>query len=220
MRSTLIFLFSVLFFQFSQAQKQEITGTIVAFNKYPVKNVTVLARKAKTEVLTDDQGKFTIEVEKKDVLQIDAKTFERFIYRIGESEKSPRINLIYLDKKKNFDVAVTEGYMSREDLDYGRTNLAAENNVFGNYTDVFEAIRYAIPSASFSMEDGVQKVILRGTKSLEGSSAALYAVNGFLTEDISYIMPSSIVSIQQLTGPAAGRYGTGSGNGVIAITTR
>ena len=78
MRSTLIFLFSVLFFQFSQAQKQEITGTIVAFNKYPVKNVTVLARKAKTEVLTDDQGMDDLASEYPEVVDQLRKSYDQW----------------------------------------------------------------------------------------------------------------------------------------------
>ena len=202
------------------AQDQEIRGTILAFNKFPVKNVSVKAKKAKTEVLTDEQGHFVINAKKKDMLVIEAKIFERYIHRLGDSSEPLTINLIYDDNSKNLDVAVEEGYLSREDIQYGLTYLAAENNVFANFIDVFEAIRYAIPAATFINENGIQKVQLRGTKSMEQSSAALYVVNGYLTEDISYIMPSSIKSIQQLTGPAAGRFGPGSGNGVISITTK
>ncbi len=204
----------------ASAQDQEIRGTILAFNKFPVKNVTVRSKKAKTEVLTDEQGHFIINVKKKDMLVIEGKTFERYMHRLGDSGEPVTINLIFQDNSKNLDIAVDEGYLSREDIQYGLTYLAAENNVYANFTDVFEAIRYAIPAASFVQENGIQKVQLRGTKSLDQSSAALYVVNGFLTEDISYIMPSSIKSIQQLTGPAAGRFGTGSGNGVISITTK
>ena len=69
-------------------------------------------------------------------------------------------------------------------------------------------------------ENGVQKVQLRGVKSTTGSNAALIVVNGFLRDDISYIIPSDIVSIKQLPPSAAAVYGTGSGNGVIAIKTK
>jgi hypothetical protein len=217
MKKILIFLIPLLISQLSLAQNREISGTILAFNKYPLKNVSVMARKSKAEVRTDEYGRFTIHVDAKDVLQIDAKTFERYIYRVGESEKSLRINLIYEDKKKNFAIAVEEGYLKSEDLNYGLSNLIVENNIFGNFVDVYEAIRYAIPAASFYREGNVQKVKLRGTKSLNQSTAALYVVNDFLTEDISYINPSEIISIEELHGPAAGRWGTGSGNGVISI---
>jgi hypothetical protein len=220
MKKSLIFLTVLLLSHIAMAQNREITGTIVAFNKYPLKNVTVLARKSKAEVRTDEHGRFAIEVKNKDVLQIDAKTFERYVHRLGESDRSLRINLIYENKKKNFDIAVQEGYLKAEDLDYSLTYLLVENNIYGNFTDVFEAIRYAIPAASFYMEGNVQKVKLRGTKSMNQSTAALYVVNDFLTDDISYIIPNEIVSIEELHGPAAGRWGTGSGNGVISITLK
>ncbi len=65
-----------------------------------------------------------------------------------------------------------------------------------------------------------QKIQVRGNKSISGSSAALMVVNGFLTDDISYINPPDIVSIKLLRATTALMYGDGSGNGVIEIKTK
>ncbi len=92
-----------------------------------------------------------------------------------------------------------------------------ENNPFNNFTNVYQAIIYAIPSATII---GQTKVQLRGNKSFNGSSAALVVLNGFLTDDISHVNPQSIVSIKVLSPTVAIMYGDGSANGVIEIKTK
>lgn len=221
MKSAVIFCISMLAIMYEgNAQTKEVTGTIYAFNRYPLKNVSVTAKKSKQQATTDENGIFRIMVKEKDQLNFEADAFEKFIYRIGNEQKPIRANMIYIDKKKNVDVALSGGYISREHLEYGLKNLANENNVYGNFTNVYDAITYAIPAGKLINENGVQKVQLRGVKSTSGSNAALIVVNGFLMEDISYIMPTDIISIKQLQPSAAAIYGTGSGNGVIAIKTK
>ena len=221
MKSLIIFLSLLLISTIGYTQQREISGTILVFNKFPVKNLKVIAKKAKTEAITDNKGEFRLNVKNNDVLLIEAKTLERYMKRITVEDDSLSINLIYIDKKKNIDLAVDIGFIDREDLEYGLNNLAAENNIFTSFTNVFDAIEYAIPTASIITENGLKKVRIRGAKSTTGSNAALMVVNGFLADDISYIIPSSIVSIKQLSlTSAAALYVTGSGNGVIAITTK
>jgi hypothetical protein len=221
MKSSLVFfiVITAIFFD-ARAQTEEVTGTIYAFNKFPLKNVSVTARKSKQQVKTDENGTFRIQVKEKDQLNFEADAFEKFIYRLGKDQKSIRANMIYIDRKKNFDVALNGGYISREHLEYGLKNLANENNVYSSFTNVFDAVIYAVPTGRVINENGTQKIQLRGVKSSSGSNAALIVVNGFLRDDISYIIPSDIVSIKQLPPSAAAVYGTGSGNGVIAIKTK
>ena len=198
-------------------QQREISGTVLVFNKYPVKNLKVSAKKAKTETVTDNNGEFKLNVLNKDVLTIEGKTFEKYVKRIVDTDKSLTINIIYIDKKKNKDIAITNGFIEQEHLEYGLKFLLDENNVFNQFTNVFDAIIYAIPTASLITEGGKQKMQVRGIKSIGGSSDALMVVNGFLTNDISYINPQDIVSIKLLRPTTALMYGDGSGNGVIEI---
>lgn len=220
MKNWIIFLSLLLISTIAYAQQHEISGTVLVFNKFPLKNLKIIAKKAKTETITNSEGEFRLNVKKNDVLLIEAKAFERYMKRINDTDDSLSINLIYIDKKKNIDLAVDNGFIDREHLEYGLNNLAAENNIFSSFTNVFDAIEYAIPSATIITENGLNKVRIRGVKSTVGSNAALMVVNGYLSEDINYIIPSTIVSIKQLSPSAATIYGTGSGNGVIAITTK
>ena len=217
-----LFALSVIIFITTQikAQTREISGTVVAFNTYPIKNVTVKSKKTKSEVLTDENGYFKIEVKKNDQLTIDAKTFERYLYRVKESDERLRINLIYIDNKRNSSITIENEYISREDLEYGLENLTSENNAFINFTDIFDAIKFALPTVDIINEGGQKKVLVRGYQSLVGSNGALTLVNGVVADDISYLNPAEVISIVQLTTAQAAIYGSRGGNGVIKITTK
>lgn len=219
-RFTTILVVYLIFSFNANAQSWVIEGTVYAFNKYPLKNVSITAKKTKKTTQTDENGKFSIEIDKRDQIILEAAAFEKFFYRPKEGQKSMRVNLIFDDKKKNKEIAIEGGFISREHLEYGLKNLANENNVYSSFNDIFDAVVYAIPAAKVINENGVRKLQLRGVKSTTGSNAALTVVNGFLSDDISYIIPSDLVSIKQLRPTAAAIYGTGSGNGVIEIKTK
>lgn len=220
MRSIFITFILLLTAIVGQAQDHEINGTVVAFNTYPLKNVPVKAKRARTQVKTDELGHFRIKVSKNDVLTVEADAFRSYRHQVTTEDETLRINLIYEDRQKNKAIATQAGYLSPEDLEFGIRNLSDENNVFSNFTNVFDAIHYAVPAATFIVENGQKKVQLRGPKSLTGSNAALMVVNGVIVEDLGFVVPDEIVSIKQLTGPSAALYGARAGNGVISITTK
>lgn len=220
MKKSLLFIILVFVSSIGYAQTRELKGTIRTFNKFPVNNVKVIAKKAKTEAVTNENGEFTISVKKKDVLDIKTLTFDRYTQKVEEDQTSIKINLIYKVDEKNIDVAVDEGYIDRESLTYGLENLAAQNNPFVNFANVFDAIKFAIPGATIIMENGSKKVQVRGSRTVAGSNAALLIVDGVPIDDISFIVPSEILSIKHLSSASAALYGARGGNGVIAIITK
>ena len=78
---TLIFFSLLTFPLLSSSQTRKLSGTVLSFNKYPVKGVTVKAKKAKTEAVTNEVGEFEIEVKTKDVLRIKESVFMEYNYR-------------------------------------------------------------------------------------------------------------------------------------------
>lgn len=220
MKGIIVFFTLIFIPLLSFPQNQEINGVIVAFNKFSLKNVLVKAKKAKTETLTNDLGIFNINVKKNDILIIEADGFANYRYKVKSTDKSLKINLIYEDKKKNKENVLNAEYIHKDDLEYGLEFLAAENSVFSNFTDVYDAISYALPASSIIFENGEKKIQIRGAKTLTGSNAALIVLDGMIVDDISFIVTSEIVSISHLTGPPAAIYGTRGANGVISIITK
>lgn len=220
MKRYLIFLIVILAAFTINAQENEIKGTIVAFNKYPLKNITITAKKSKQEVETDEFGQFTISVRKNDQLIIESKAFETYRHRLSNTDDQVRINLIFKESKKNRELAIAKEYIDREDLEYGIKHLMDNNNAYGNFVDIFDAIRYVLPAAQIVNVGGNRAIQIRGQKSNSGPTPALILVNGIPNEDISFIFPSDVISIKQLTSGQSAIYGSRAGAGVIAITTK
>jgi hypothetical protein len=221
---TLISLFVLLTFvvapSFSDTQTHKITGTVVSFNKYPLKNIKIKAKKAKTETYTNEMGEFEIEVKDKDILQIKESVFTEYHHKITEVDQSLKINLIFENTGNNVDLATRSGYISREDLEYGLEHLHHENNVYSNFLSVYDAIKYALPETTIIVEDGRRGIQFRGPKTIHGSNMALLVVDDVIVSDVTFLNPSQIVSISKVSMSNASIYGARAANGVIKITTK
>ena len=219
--SSLVLLFFINFLVFyGYSQDTKLSGVVQAFNKYPLNNVTVTAKKSKATTITNEEGKFIIQVTRNDVLLFEANGFESFRYDLKPSEDNIKINLTIRDSQKNRGLAIAGGYIKESDLMDGFANYSTENSPFSNFIDVYDAIKYAIPSVTIGIENGQKVVYNRGPKTLEGSNAALILVNKIPVDNASFINPSEIVSITMLSGPAAAIYGSRAGTGIISIITK
>lgn len=202
------------------SQNRIVEGKIIAFSKHPIKNITVIAKKSKSKSTTDKNGVFRIEVKRKDVIKIKNPLFLMYEKRISKNTDFIEINLIFDETDKNISQAIDEGYFTKDNLEYALRNLYRENNVYNLFTDVYEAIKYAIPEATLvENTNGGKAFILRGINSLKGNNNALYLVNQNLMSDISFIPPSEIRRIRKLSNSEAAIYGSRARNGVISIET-
>ena len=154
------------------------------------------------------------------MILIKESTFLKYQKPISVTDNDLKINLIFVNTKKNVEKASSYGYLDRKDLEYGVEYLDQENSAFSHFIDVYEAVKYAVPEARMVEENGKTIFILRGKTSFVGSNAAIYEVNGVLTEDISYINTEEIISISKLGNQGAAMYGSRAGNGIISIQTR
>jgi hypothetical protein len=217
---SIIAILIIVFPIFVNSQTRKISGTVLAFNKYPVKNATVKAKKAKTEAVTNENGVFEIDVQNNDLIRIKETVFFEYRQKITDEIESLEINLIFDNTGRNVDIASKAGYLTREDLEYGLEYLYLENAMYAQFNDAYDAIKYALPETIIIIENGRKGIQLRGPKTIHGSNAALIVLDGVIVEDVSFLNPVQIVSISKLSKPAASLYGARAGNGVISIETR
>lgn len=204
---------------FSYGQTHTLAGKVISFNKFPLNNITIKAKKAKTTTVTDSNGEFEIEVKDKDNLVIQEPGFIAYNQKTSDLISPIEINLFFDYSEKNKSKVTEAGYLSRDDLEYGLEHLITENNVYARYTDIFDAIRFAIPTAAPITENGTRGFMFRGKKTIAGSELALYLLNGVLTQDVTSIAPSEVAHIRKLNNQQAAIYGSRAGNGIIAIET-
>lgn len=203
------------------SQTHLVKGKVTAFNQYPVQNVEVVSKKAKTAVATDSLGQFELLCNEKDVIKIDTKVFDSFNERVNAEDDFVSVNLIYRDSKNNRETATSMGYLKPDQLNYALSHLSYENNNFCNYSDIFSLLRANFPAVEITGgAGGAGKVSIRGQKSMSLSSEAIYEVDKMIVTDISFLNPCDVATIDILKSGQTAVYGTQAVNGVLKIQTK
>ena len=207
-----------LFTVAATAQTRVVNGSLTAYNSFPVMNVEVSSKKAKATTMTDSLGNFQLVCMEKDVVMIKPKAFRPVNRKVDPETHSLKINLVFIDTKKNRQLAIDHGYVNEVDLNYAVAHLEAENNDYCKYNDIFRLIE-----AEFGgVEVSNGRIIVRGgnTSFTPGASHALIIVDGQPSENIAWIRPCIVKSINILKGSDGAMYGARGGNGVVVISTK
>ena len=205
------------------SQTHVVKGKITTFNQYPVQNVEVVAKKAKTVALTDSLGQFELICNEKDVIMIKTKGFDPLNKRVTPKDDFVTANLIFKDSKKNREIVTNSRYLKPDQLSYALAHLSHENNDFCNYPDIFSLLRANFPEVQeIGGAGGTQGVYVRGQKSLSSNAQneAVYEVDKMIVSDISFVNTCEIASIEIMKSGGTGRYGTQAVNGVVIIKTK
>ena len=221
MTKRIIFLLGlIIFFSSIQAQTKVVYGKLTAFNKYPLQNIEVRAKKSKASVKTDSLGLFTIVTMDEDRIVIKTKAFQTVVRKVHKDTDTLNINLVFIDTKTNRELATGYGYINSQDLNYAMSNLEQENNEFCNYTNIYDLLVGRFPGVMVQRTATGGSVIIRGGSSINMSNEALYVVDGGVTNNIDYIHPCDIRSINVLKDASTSIYGTRGSNGVVVIETK
>ena len=202
------------------AQTRVVHGVLTAYNKYPVANIEVVAKKSKSSTVSDSLGNFSIVCKEKDQIKIKAETFKTVSRSVNKDTDSLRINLVFMDSKKNRDLAIGYGYMSKQDLTFAADHLQQENNEYCNFPNIYELLKGRFPGVTVDGTSGAYRVYVRGAQSINSSDQVLFVVDGSPSASIEGLSPCDIRSIDVLKDGMASIYGTRGANGVILIETK
>ena len=220
-----------------------ITGTVLdpAGNGLP--GVNILVKGTADGTTSDSEGKFSLNTAVEDVtLVFSSIGFESQEVKVGTNGV---VNVTLKEDNKTLnEVVVTALGITRDkkSLTYatqqiGSAELTRASNT--NFVDALAGKAAGIDiKVSSSGAGGSTRAVLRGNKSLQGSSEALYVIDGIPMvnnkggqpgsyggtdggDGLSAINPNDIESISVLRGAnAAILYGSQGANGVILITTK
>ena len=221
MRSIAVVVLCLLFAVPTFAQTRVVKGKLTTFNEYPVMNVEVKSKKAKSTVMTDSLGQFEIVCNEKDVIMIKAKVFQALNKKVNEDDDYVSANLVFHDSPKNREIATGLGYIRHEQLTFALAHMADQNNDFCSYTDVFSLIRGKFAGVTIKNgNSGNEGVFIRGDKSIYGNNEAVYVVDGMRVADVSFVNPCEMATIDILKDGGAALYGADAANGVVVIETK
>jgi hypothetical protein len=196
-----------------------VNGRLTAYNFLPVMNVEITSKKAKATTMSDSLGNFSIVCLKKDVIMIKPKGFEPENITVNNETDSLKINLVFIDTKKNRELAINSGYLTEINLNYAAANLAEENNDYCKYTDISHLLRVTLgPSITVSNSGSIRH--RSGLNSNSGMYPPLIIVDGQPEYYIRWIKPDMVRSIKLLKGSDASIYGKRGERDVVVITTK
>ncbi|WP_242203087.1 SusC/RagA family TonB-linked outer membrane protein [Aestuariivivens insulae] len=212
---------------FESVLQNEIKGTVTDTNGAPVPGVNIIIKDTTVGTQTDFDGNYTIQASKGDILEFSFVGLKSVSVTVGDTNS---IDVVMVEDAESLDeVVVTALGVKRQKksltyatqnvdvdgIDEARPNQNLVNSLSGKVAGL--SIQRSGNGVS-----GASKVVLRGNRSIAGSSQPLYIVDGVpLGGDISDLSPDDIASINVLKGAnAAALYGARANNGAIIVTTK
>lgn len=198
-----------------QAQDRVIHGVVHTLDSIPLIGVEIKIQSTKQTVLTDSLGNFTAFCNKKDKLKLKANGFYNQNVKIPENVKVVAINMKLKPGEKQRDYAIGYGYVSDQDKTGSVSSLDVKESDYAKYNNVYDIIS----GMGAQVRNG--EIILRGSRSFQGSSAALIVVDGNIAdyEYLKSLSPIEIKRIDILKDAASSVYGSRGANGVVLIET-
>ncbi|MFT0480365.1 TonB-dependent receptor [Bacteroides faecis] len=221
---------------------KKVSGIVIDENNEPLIGVNIKVEGSSIGAITDIDGNFNIMAPQSSTLS--------FTY-VGYTPQSVKITdkniyeiRLVSDTKQLSEVVVTALGIKREQkaLSYNVQQVKADAISGIKDANFINSLNGKVAgvniNSSSSGVGGASKVVMRGTKSIEQSSNALYVIDGIpmfnfgggggtefdsrgKSESIADLNPDDIESISVLTGAAAAAlYGSNAANGAIVITTK
>jgi len=226
------------------AQTRQVSGKVTGPDNKAVAAATVKIKGSTTATSTSTDGSFSIKAPAGTVvLEISSLGFATKEVSVGASQSSVSVSLAAQSSDLS-DVVVTALGVKREKkaLTYASQQVSGDELRKGanfNFMDALSGKAAGIDiKISGSGAGGSTKAVLRGAKSLIGTSEALYVIDGVPMvnnkggqpgsyggtdggDGLSSINPADIESVNVLRGANASiLYGSQGANGVIVITTK
>ena len=204
-----------------QMQQQTVRGVVVDQNGDPVIGASIQVKGTGTGVVTDLDGRFTLNVDRGAVLIVS------YIgYKTQEVEARPNMNIALREDTEVLDEVVVVGYgVQKKKLVTGATvQVKGEDIAKMNTVDVLGAVQSSTPGVNIVQNSGNlgagYKVNIRGLGTT-GDYSPLYVIDGVAGASIDGLNPSDIESMDVLKDAASSAiYGARAANGVILITTK
>ena len=188
MKKTVLF-FACLFL--SLAVWSQVSGVVMDADGEPLVGVSVLQEGTKTGTITDIDGHFSLDVPVGAKLQ-----FSYMGFRTVSLKSSPSMRVRMQEDTQLIEEVVVVGYgtQKKSDLTGSVASVSADDLNATPTSSVAEMLRGqaagVVVSQNSARPGGTSDIVIRGKKSINGSNAPLYIVDGMPVSSISDIAPS------------------------------
>ena len=206
------------------AQQHEIKGKVLDETQLPIPGANVVIKGTSTGTITAGNGEFVMNAADGDVIQVSYigyTTEEITVSGNGPYNVSLVPDMVGLSEV----VVVGYGTQKKSDLTGSVASVRSDDLKKLSITDAASALQgkaSGVQILNYSGAPGQGAAIrVRGYSSNSGNIGPLLIVDGLKVDNIQYLDPSMIESMEILKDAAsAAIYGAEAGNGVVLITTK
>ena len=204
-------------------QQITITGTVTDDTGNTLPGATIKIRGMAIGTVTDANGAYTLQVPDENTILIFACVgFVRQRIAVGTQRE---VNVTLVEDSKEIEEVVVIGYGAAKKSDLAGSVSSVSQRSFKDQPvkqigDILQGRTAGVEVTTLSGLPGSNtSILIRGTTSINKSSAPLYVVDGIFNAEIPN--PSDIQSIEILKDASATAvYGSRGSNGVVLVTTK
>lgn len=210
----------------AQTQQVKVTGIVKDKGNLPLIGVSVKAKGTNLGTQTDVNGKFTLTVPPRSVLDF---SYIGFLPQEKAVPENGILNITLTEDAKNLNEVVIVGYGTQKRKDITGSVVSVDTARLRNLpnTSFVQALEGSVPGLSITQNSGGAEgsdnnIAIRGRRSITANNNPLVILDGIpYNGSYSDINPTDIGSIDILKdASAAAIYGSRGANGVILITTK
>jgi TonB-dependent starch-binding outer membrane protein SusC len=199
-----------------------VTGRIISDAGEPLAGVSVTVKGAKTGTATNSNGEYAITVPENAVLVFSIVGFAAKEVAVNGQQQ---INISLIQSTQKLDEVIVVGYgtQRRKAVTGAISRVSGDQLKKQPLLTPVQGIQGLAPGirVTGTSQPGTQpRVTIRGLNTVLTNENPLYVVDGVLTDDITNVNNSDVVSVDVLKDGAAAIYGSRAANGVILITTK
>lgn len=204
------------------AQEKTVTGTVTDSANEPLIGASVVIQGTANGTITDIDGKYSIIASPENVLEFSYVGMVKKDVKVGSQNV---INVTLDEDSQMLAETVVIGYGSakKRDLTGSITNIKGAEIANKPSTNPLSSLQGKVAGVQIinSGQAGADPEIrVRGTNSINGYKP-LYIVDGLFNDNINFLNPEDIESMEVLKDPSSlAIFGVRGANGVIIITTK
>lgn len=204
------------------SQTKTVTGVVTDITGEPLIGASVLVQGTSNGVITDIDGKYSIQATPENILEFSYVGMVKQAIKVGNQSV---IDVQLKDDSNLLAETVVIGYGSakKRDLTGSITNIKGDEIANMPSTNPLSSLQGKVAGVQIVNNGRAgddPEIRIRGTNSINGYKP-LYIVDGLFNDNISFLNPEDIESMEILKDPSSlAIFGVRGANGVIIITTK
>ena len=204
------------------AQSKTVTGTVTDTANEPLIGASVQIQGTTSGAITDMDGKYSVNVTPEDVLVFSYIGMVTQTVKVGTQNV---INVVLKEDSHMLAETVVIGYgtAKKRDLTGSITNIKGDDIANMPSTNPLSSLQGKVSGVQIvnsGRAGSDPEIRIRGTNSINGYKP-LYIVDGLFNDNINFLNPEDIESMEILKDPSSlAIFGVRGANGVIIITTK